>query len=195
MRSYMEYLDKVKELIDRIEVTDIFHITKSYEAGVREIVELLKKCKKQRNGLFFCGNGGSAGIAQHMTADFLKNGGIQTHSLYEQTTLTCISNDLTYDFVFCRQLELMAGSEDILIAISSSGESENIVKAINTMHQIKGNVITFTGFRKDNRIRKLGDVNIYVPTEHYGMVESIHNIVLQHIVDMIVEEDGIAMKL
>ncbi len=191
----MEYLDKVKELIDRIEVTDIFHITKSYEAGVREIVELLKKCKKQRNGLFFCGNGGSAGIAQHMTADFLKNGGIQTHSLYEQTTLTCISNDLTYDFVFCRQLELMAGSEDILIAISSSGESENIVKAINTMHQIKGNVITFTGFRKDNRIRKLGDVNIYVPTEHYGMVESIHNIVLQHIVDMIVEEDGIAMKL
>lgn len=166
-----------------------------YSDGAGRIEGILRKCKSQKGCLYICGNGGSAGIAQHMTADFLKNGGIRTYNMYGQSTITCISNDLTYEYVFCRQLEMLADCNDVLIAISSSGESENIIKAIHEMRRVKGKVITFTGFREENKIRKMGDFNIYVPADHYGMVESIHNLILQQMVDEIVEMDGIAMKI
>lgn len=190
-----DYLDKIKDLLDHIAVTDGNSEKWKYRDGVGRIVEILRKCKAQKGCLYICGNGGSAGIAQHMTADFLKNGGIRTYNMYGQSTITCISNDLTYEYVFCKQLEMLAGCNDILIAISSSGESENIVKAIHEMRSVKGTVITFTGFREGNRIRRMGDFNIYVPADHYGMVESIHNLILQQMVDEIVETDGIAMKI
>lgn len=189
------YINKVIKLLSEIEITAKNGERYEYYAGINKMVDILLDCKKKRQGVFLCGNGGSAGIAQHMTADYIKNGGLQTHSLYEQATLTCISNDLSYEYVFCKQLELMARERDILIAISSSGSSKNIVRAIETMREFEGTVITLTGFRADNPIRKMGDINIYVPVEHYGMTESIHNLILQQVVDMIVEKDGVAMKI
>ncbi len=190
-----DYLDKLKDLLNHITVTDGNAEQYEYNDGIDRIVGILKKCKTQKGCLYICGNGGSAGIAQHMTADFLKNGGIRTYNMYGQPTITCISNDLTYEYVFCKQLEMLAGRGDILIAISSSGESENIIKAIKEMRSVEGTVITFTGFRKENRIRQMGDYNIYIPAEHYGMAESVHNLVLQQLVDEIVDTDGIAMKI
>lgn len=189
------YLSKIKGLLDHIIITDDKSGQYEYNNGIGRIEWILRECKAQKGCLYICGNGGSAGIAQHMTADFLKNGGIRTYNMYGQSTITCISNDLTYEYVFCKQLEMLAECNDILIAISSSGESENIIKAIQEMRRVKGKVITFTGFLEENRIRKLGDINIYVPTGHYGMVESIHNLILQQMVDEIVDTDGIAMKI
>lgn len=189
------YLNEIKKLLDHISITDNVFNQYEYGDGLHKMVELIKKCKTERGCLYICGNGGSAGIAQHMTADYLKNGGVRTYNMYGQSTITCISNDLTYEYVFCKQLEMLANSDDILIAISSSGESENIVKAIHTMQSLGGKIITFTGFQSGNRIRLMGDYNVYVPTEHYGMVESIHNLILQQIVDVIVDADGIAMKM
>jgi len=183
-----EYLKEISCLLQKVSITTAEGEHLSYDAGIEKIVEMFTQCKRERRGVFFCGNGGSAGIAQHMTADYMKNGGIQTHSLYEPTTLTCISNDFTYESVFSRQLELMVHRGDMLIAISSSGESENILNAIQMMRVLEGNVITLTGFREHNRIRSKGDMNIYVPKEHYGMVESIHNLLLQQIVDIIAEK-------
>lgn len=189
------YLDKIKNLLDHIVVTGGQLDRWSYSRGVDRVVGILRNCKMQKGCLYICGNGGSAGIAQHMTADFLKNGGIRTYNMYGQSTITCISNDLTYEYVFCKQLEMLAECNDILIAISSSGESENIIKAIHEMRRVRGKVITFTGFCEGNRIRKMGDINIYVPADHYGMVESIHNLILQQMVDEIVDTDGIAMRI
>lgn len=190
-----DYLDKIKNLLDHIIITDRKLEQYEYNDGIYKAVEILRKCKTQRGCLYICGNGGSAGIAQHMTADFLKNGGVRTYNMYGQSTITCISNDLTYEYVFCKQLEMLVEGRDILIAISSSGESENIIKAIHEMQRIKGTVITFTGFQEENQIRKMGDINIYVPAKQYGMVESVHNLILQQMVDEIVDTDGIAMKI
>lgn len=189
------YVNKIKGLLNDILVTDNVSLEYTYESGVGKAIEILRNCKIERGCLYICGNGGSAGIAQHMTADFLKNGGIRTYNMYGQSTITCISNDLTYEYVFCKQIEMLAENRDIMIAISSSGESENIVKAIKAIREIGGKVITFTGFRANNRIRSMGDINVYIPAEHYGMVESIHNLILQQLVDMIVETDGVAMKI
>lgn len=188
------YLNQIKTLLERIELTDSAGVRYEYEKGISCMIDLLKDCKEKRACLYLCGNGGSAGIAQHMTADFFKNAGIKTHDMYGQTILTCIANDLAYECVFSKQLELLADRDDILVAISSSGESENILRAIETVKAIGGHVITLTGFRKENRIRKIGDMNIYVPVCHYGMTESIHNLILQQCVDMIMEAEDMTMK-
>ena len=190
----MNYINELIMLIESIEIT-VNGKSKLYDEGINEILVLLRDCKKNRNALYIIGNGGSAGIAQHMTADFLKNGGLRTYSMYGQPTITCVSNDLSYEYVFCKQLELLANEGDYLIAISSSGESENIIKAIETMKCLGGRVITLSGFEPNNRLRTLGEINLYVPAKHYGMVESIHNLVLQQLVDAIVETDGIAMGI
>lgn len=190
----MDYIEKVIHVLRNIDISTGSEI-ENYEAGMNHIIEILKLCKERRNALYIIGNGGSAGIAQHMTADFLKNGGFRTYSMFGQPTITCISNDLTYEYVFCKQLELLANTDDLLIAISSSGESENIIKAVKTMRNMGGRVITLTGFKPDNRLRKMGEINVYVPSDEYGMVESLHNLVLQQMVDIIVKSDGIAMRI
>ena len=125
-----------------------------------------------------------------MTADFMKNGGMKTYSLYDNSVTTCMGNDYGYEYVFSRPLELLANENDILTAISSSGNSQNIVNAIQAAQRKNMNVITFTGFKKENRISSMGIYNVHVPVEHYGMVESIHNLILQQIVDTILERDG-----
>lgn len=187
MKAPDEYLNEMVRQLYDVRITTGSGEWLEFATGIERIVEILWQCRVKRESVFFCGNGGSAGIAQHMTADYMKNGGIRVHSLYEQTTLTCISNDYTYEAVFSKQLELMACKGDLLVAISSSGESENIVNAIQTMRVLGGTVVTLTGFQENNRIRSMGDVNIYVPKPHYGMVESIHNMLLQLIVDIIVD--------
>lgn len=190
-----DYLNKIKILINHISITNHVSYKYTYEDGINIAIEILRNCKNERGCLYICGNGGSAGIAQHMTADFLKNGGIRTYNMYGQTTITCISNDLSYEYVFCKQIEMLAENKDVLIAISSSGKSENIVKAVSEMKKIGGKIITFTGFQADNKIRNMGDINFYIPEKHYGMVESIHNLILQQLVDMITETDGVSMKM
>lgn len=189
------YIEELKRALDHVEIITSNAVNLDYTEGICKLVQVFAEYKKSKKNVYFCGNGGSAGISQHMTADFFKNGGILTHSLYEQATLTCLSNDLSYEYVFSKQLELMAKEGELLVAISSSGESENIVKAIEAIRKINGKVITLTGFDENNRIRKMGDINIYIPKKHYGIVESIHTIILQQIVDHIVEEDGVAAKL
>ena len=142
------------------------------------------------NSLYFIGNGGSAGIAIHMTADFLKNGKMRTVSMYNPATLTCLGNDFGYEYVFSKQLELLARSGDLLVAISSSGNSPNILRAIETAKEKGCKVITLTGFREDNKARRMGDFNVYVPSMEYGIVESVHNIILQQVVDLLMEKNG-----
>ena len=146
--------------------------------------------KEKKSQLFFIGNGGSSAIASHMTADFMKNGGMNTYSLYDNAVTTCMGNDYGYEHIFSRPLEFLAREGDLLIAISSSGNSKNIINAIEVAAGKKAFTITLTGFGADNRAKGMGDINVYVPICKYGMVESIHNLILQQIVDMIMERDG-----
>ncbi len=164
-----------------------------YTKGINGILSLIGGCKKRHSQLFFVGNGGSSAIASHMTADFMKNGGMKTYSLYDNAVTTCMGNDYGYEYIFSKPLEFLLREGDLLIAISSSGNSESICNAIYVAKEKKATVITFTGFRPDNRARRLGDLNIYVPSEKYGIVESIHNLMLQQIVDCIMERDGVVI--
>jgi D-sedoheptulose 7-phosphate isomerase len=135
--------------------------------------------------LIFIGNGGSAAIASHMATDYSKNGGIRALSFNDSAMLTCISNDLGYDKVFAKQVELYAQPGDLLIAISSSGRSENIINAVKAARAAMCTIITFSGFATDNPLRRLGDINFYIASDRYGFVEIGHLTICHAILDFI----------
>ena len=158
-------------------------------SAVEHLSEFLRKARTAKKKVFFIGNGGSAGIAVHMTADFLKNGRMRAVDMYGAATITCLGNDYGYEYIFSKQLELLADEGDVLIAISSSGNSPNILLAADMMKMCGGTVVTLTGFREDNKLRQKGDYNLYVPSMEYGIVESIHNRILQQVVDEMMARD------
>jgi len=136
------------------------------------VVERLKHTRKQGEGqLMFIGNGGSAAIASHMATDFMNKGRFNTRCFNDLAALTCLSNDYGYENVFSMQIARANGLGDVLIAISSSGESKNICQAVE---MAKAGIITFTGFEETNRLRSLGHYNFYVPSKNYGIVETAH---------------------
>lgn len=188
------YTDYINKLIYNLK--NIFIYTEdendkyNYEEGLDKLLQLFFGIKEAGKQVFFIGNGGSAAIASHMTADFMKNGGMKTYSLYDNSVTTCMGNDYGYEYIFSRPLEFLGNEGDLLVAISSSGNSQNIVNAITVAQDKKMKIVTLSGFKENNRIHSMGNYNLYVPIEHYGIVESIHNLILQQIVDVILERDG-----
>lgn len=188
---YRDYINRIGDLLLKdIQFINGNTIVDECESGFCQLYDMFKKYKGKRSSIYFIGNGGSAAIAQHMIADFFKNGGLKTQSLYNQANITCLGNDIGYEEIFSKQIESLYQEGDLLVAISSSGNSKNIVNSINTIKKLGGEVITFTGFKEDNECKLLGDFNVYVPIEHYGMVESIHNLILQQVVDFLQEEES-----
>lgn len=189
---YREYLDKLMEALYR---TEFFDCNKERMKSKEEAFACLVRCftdvKQEKKQVFFIGNGGSAAIASHMNVDFLKNGGMRICSLHDFSVASCMSNDYGYEYVFSRPLQFLGNTGDLLVAISSSGNSQNIVQAVETAKRNEMRVITFTGFTPDNKVKQMGDYNVYVPVCQYGIVESIHNLLLQQIVDVLLQKDGV----
>lgn len=189
-----KYLNKLIECISKTEICvgndRSTKLDYTSDTTVRLIVNEFLKCRNEGKTAFFIGNGGSAAIASHMTADYLKNGKVNTCSLYDNAVTTCIGNDYGYEYIFSKPLEFLMKRDDLLVAISSSGNSMSIVNAIKTAREKSSRVITFTGFSENNPIRTMGDINLWVPCDEYGIVESIHNLILQQIVDEIMKNDS-----
>lgn len=191
MTGHLDYFQKLIQCAKDTVITDACQReASSYEEGIELLVQEFLKVRCRGGKVFFIGNGGSAAIAIHMTADFIKNGGMKAYSLYDSSVMTCMGNDYGYEEVFSRQLEVFMSENDLLVAISSSGNSMNIVNAVDIAKKKNGEVITLSGFKADNEIRHMGNYNVYVGIEHYGIVESVHNLLLQQVVDTILERDG-----
>ena len=154
------------------------------EAQIARAVELLRACMERDGVIYACGNGGSAAIANHLLCDFHK--GIQTGTALKPRIvslsshlelLTAIANDISYDDVFVYQLRTMARPGDLLMTISSSGNSENIVRAAAWAKQNNIPTISLVGF-SGGRSASIADVAIHVAAENYGIVEDIHQSVM-----------------
>ncbi len=181
------YYHSLLNLVDSIKVTD----QKGNPMGLYPGIEAAGRLIISRSGLghklMFIGNGASASIASHMSTDFWKNGGIRAMAFNDSSLLTCISNDYGYRHVFEKPIEMFAHKGDIVFAISSSGKSENILRGANAARALGGYVITLSGFRPDNPLMSLGDLNFYVPAEEYGPVEIIHHSICHCILDTILK--------
>jgi len=177
------YLAAFSRVLERIEITTHDGERMPLEQGIGSVIESLVSLKERGGKALLIGNGGSAAIVSHVHNDLCKSVGIRAIVFNEVPLLTAMANDDGYHTVFHRPVGLWADSADLLIAVSSSGESENIVKAATLAKEKGCRLVTFTGFKPNNRLRQLGDVNIYVPASHYGYVEMAHSVIAHFLTD------------
>jgi D-sedoheptulose 7-phosphate isomerase len=149
-------------------------------------VDLIKYKTNKR--IFFIGNGGSNSICSHMMEDFAKILRIPTFTFSDPALITCFSNDYGYENAIKEWLSIHLNYDDILIAISSSGESKNINNATLYAKDINIKIITLTGFEKNNTLSKLGDINFNLNSTSYGIVECFHQTILHIILDTLIDK-------
>lgn len=157
----------------------------SADIALKEIICILDDAKFLDKKIMFIGNGGSAAIAGHMAADYSNAGKFKAVCFNDGALLTCLANDYGFENVFARAIDMHAQQGDVLIAISSSGKSADILNGVKKAKEKQCAVITLSGFTADNPLSNSGDVNIYVPSASYGIVEVSHYFILHCILDHI----------
>ncbi len=185
MKTRVEsYFSTLVDAIRRAEVTDDSARPIPLDDGFERVRKAAHAAHDDGNKLMFVGNGGSAGIASHLAIDFSKNGRLRSLAFNDASALTCLGNDLGFENVFAKQIEIHARPGDVLIAFSSSGRSPNILAAVEMARSCDCGVITFSGFTDDNSLRHSGDVNFYVRAKEYGFVEVAHLALCHAILDL-----------
>ncbi len=171
------YIQKLKKLIDQIDLD-----------GISDILEAIKKTVERKSRIYVIGNGGSSAIASHMVNDLgtgLRRRDVinfDIMSLADNTPVgTAIANDIGYENIFYMQLKGLVKKDDVIIAISCSGNSPNIIKAVKYARETGATVIGCTGF-DGGKLKKLSDISFHIetPKGEYGLVEDIHTI-LDHL--------------
>ena len=169
-----DYLNKFSDHIRNFDYKDFLNI-----------VKILKKIKKNRKKVILVGNGGSAAMASHVSVDLTKMCKIRAINFNEADLLTCFANDYGYENWVQKALSSYADRGDLLICISSSGESKNIINGAKFAKKMGCNIITLTGFDKKNKVRKIGHINLWLNSNNYNLIEMTHHIWLLSIVDFI----------
>lgn len=181
--SFADYVKTFFEALSSTAVTDRNGAALTVDDGIARVHDIMRRIARGTGKVMFVGNGGSAGIAGHLAIDFAKNGGVRSVTFNDASSLTCLGNDLGYDQVFAKQVEMQAFKGDVLVAISSSGNSKNIVNAALAAAKAGCEIVTLSGFAADNALRRLGDVNFFVQSGVYGFVETGHQAILHAILD------------
>jgi D-sedoheptulose 7-phosphate isomerase len=187
MTRLASYFARLREIGSQTEATNRDGQYVDIDDAISSAVDMALQVKSCGGRIMFVGNGGSAGIASHMSTDWLKNGGFSALCFNDPAQLTCLGNDLGYERVFALPIEQHGREGDLLVAISSSGKSPNILAAVTAARKIKAGVITLSGFRSDNPLRKLGDINFWLPDQHYGFVEIGHLAICHAMLDIAID--------
>ena len=177
----MNLLDNIKQTFSA-SITTKQQSESELSGQIEKSVRLLVERLSAGNKILSCGNGGSAADAQHLSAELLCRFEIERPSLpaialtTDTSTLTAVSNDCSYNQIFAKQLSSLGNEGDILVAISTSGNSENILEAIKMAHQRKVTVIALTG-RDGGKIARIlspSDIEIRVPSDVTARIQEVH---------------------
>ena len=173
---YLEYINQKITVLQNIDFKQLDKIT-----------NLLKKCFKDNNIVYTCGNGGSSSLADHFTCDFLKQSNNKTNLQVKSISLTsnfslisAIANDINYDQIFSFQIEKLCKKNDVLFLFSVSGNSPNLVEAIKAAKKIGVKIVSFTGFN-GGRLAKMSDYNINFPIANFGIAEDCHISIMHYL--------------
>jgi D-sedoheptulose 7-phosphate isomerase len=180
-----DYCRQLCHLITGIESTDAEGSLLNFDVAVNSVVDRIRAAQRDGNKIMVIGNGGSASIASHMQNDLCKSGGVRAQVFYDVPLYSAIANDHSVAAVFEHPVRLFSEANDVLCAISSSGKSENILRAVSAARAHGCTVITLSGFAADNPLRKMGDTNFYVAAQHYGMVELTHQVLVHCFTDLL----------
>jgi len=157
---------------------------------IKKLINLKKiliNARKNKKKIIIFGNGGSASIASHFSVDLTKNAKIRCVNCNEADLITCFSNDYGYEHWIEMAINYFGDKNDVLIVISSSGKSKNIINACTAAKKKKfSKIITLTGHSIKNPIKKLGNINLWVNSKAYNKIENIHQFWLLSLVDLIV---------
>ena len=151
-------------------------------------IQLLHQTRERGGKVILVGNGGSAAMASHVSVDFVKAAGLRAVNFNEADLITCFANDYGYEHWVEKALEFYADPNDLIVLISSSGKSGNIVNGAIKAKLMNLPLITFSGFAADNPLRKIGDLNFWADSKAYNVVEMTHHVWLLALVDKLVIE-------
>ena len=171
----IEYLERYKKALLETNVIDTMIAMK----------DLLLKTQQNGKKVIVVGNGGSAALASHVSVDLTKQAGIRTVNFNEADLITCFANDYGYEKWVAKALEFYGDEGDVVILISSSGKSQNMIKAAVQAKKMGIHVITLTGFNKKNPLSKYGNPAFWVASRSYNVIENTHQIWLLMVADMI----------
>ena len=189
MQNYENEILKIFE-----KSVDVIHKSKSIAKDIHSIINMIIETIENENKIIIFGNGGSAADAQHMSAEFVGRYLIERESLpaiaitTDTSALTCIGNDYGFEQIFARQCEALVDNGDLIIAISTSGKSPNIIEGIKTCKKKKAKIIVLTG-KNGNRLRRFSDIILQVPSKETPRIQEAHRTII-HIICEIVEKCG-----
>jgi len=161
---------------------------------LEDISSLILQISHANKKVIVVGNGGSAAMASHVAVDFVKAGGIRAINFNEADLITCLANDYGHENWMAKAIEFYADPEDLVILISSSGKSPNVLNAAKQAKEMGLPLVTLSGFKPDNPLRSLGDINLWVDSTAYNIVEMTHHIWLLSILDYLIATERAGRK-
>ena len=181
---YSNYLAKLVKLLNEIDYKNI-----------NSFVKLIKKKSKNKKNIFVFGNGGSASTANHFAIDMTKNAKIQTQTFSNDNLITCFSNDYGFENWVQNCIKSYVKKDDLVIFISVSGNSKNLVNAVKYCKKNKIYSYSLTGAKKNNQLNKISDEYFWVNSKSYNHVEIIHHTIVLLVVDLIIGRDNYGTNL
>lgn len=179
-------------MVDKYWFEDYFRLYKDSLSGdhlnekLLELKNRLVEVNKNKKKTIIVGNGGSAAIAGHCAVDLTKNAGIRAIDFNEAGLITCLANDYGYSNWVSRAIEMYGDEDDLVILISSSGRSQNMLNAARAAEKIGMFVVSFTGFSEDNPLKNVGQLNFWINSKAYNIIEMTHQIWLLAVCDAII---------
>ena len=172
--KYFKSLDEATRLVNHQEMTSI--------------AKLILKSNNSSGKIIIIGNGGSSAISSHVAIDFTKAANIRAINFNESSLITCFANDYGYEHWVEKAIEFYADRNDLVILISSSGSSKNIINGAKKAKEMDLPLITFSGFSSNNELRKIGDINLWVDSSKYNVVEIVHQTWILSIIDYLIDQ-------
>jgi len=172
-KSFDEYKNSINSVLNNITSDQL-----------TSTIQMIKKIIKKNGKVYVIGNGGSASIASHISVDFAKVARVPSSTFNNANLITCFANDYGYENWVTEAIKAYSNKNDMFILISSSGTSKNIVNAAKYCKKNSLNLITLSGFKKNNPLSKLGKINFHIDSNQYNFIEMSHHIILVYFVDV-----------
>jgi D-sedoheptulose 7-phosphate isomerase len=177
MTYFKKYFDDIREVCSHTSNSNLINFSK-----------LIEKTKENDGKVILMGNGGSSAISSHCVVDFTKAAGIRAVSYSDAATITCFANDYGYAECYSKMIEYYADPLDLVVLISSSGESINMINAAQKSKSLGLTVVTFTGFKEGNSLSLMGNLNFWANSKSYNHVENVHQIWILSTIDYLISK-------
>jgi len=179
-KYFHDYFHLLDEKLQSTNYSELFRVS-----------DLIEQTHNQGGKIIIVGNGGSAAIASHASIDLTKAAKIRSTNFNESSLLTCLSNDYGYEHWAEKAIEFYADKSDLIILISSSGQSKNIINAALKAKEMNLSLVTLSGFSRDNSLINIGDINLWVDSSKYNIVETVHQTWILSVIDYLIDKNEI----